>query len=475
MAKPTLHVFLHRTRIGSLTRATANSVEFRFSQDAPLDLSLSLSMPTLPGQRVSADKCSPFFNGLLPDGPDARLSMARSFDSMDTSTFNLLARGGLDCAGAVQVWHEEQLPERKGRLEALTDDEIGQRLLASMTVGGSERDDDEHWSVSGAQGKVALRREGGSWSLPWGTEPSSHIVKPGTDKIDEVSPGDQALLEHVTMDAARRLGIDAAATEFREFAGVPAIVVERFDRRRDGDTGVLARVHQEDLCQALGVDSAHKYEEDGGPGVSRAARLLRDAIASPEDARSDIRRLATMVAFNYIVGAPDAHAKNYAVLHAPEGEVVLAPMYDSATGAFARKGEPHRRRFPKAAMYVGATRIFDAATASDWESFFLALDLDAEDSVRAAVAQIAADAADALSGALGQSGAGSAAIKRIASLGVVDHVALGATAARSALAHGGPRSTASAGSRPWDRCGAWMPAEMRRCALPSHHLGEAHG
>lgn len=61
-------------------------------------------MPTLAGKKHSVDKASPFFNGLLPDGPDPRLRMAQSFGSLDTGTFALLARGGLDCAGAVQVW-----------------------------------------------------------------------------------------------------------------------------------------------------------------------------------------------------------------------------------------------------------------------------------------------------------------------------------------------------------------------------------
>ena len=61
------------------------------------------------------------------------------------------------------------------------------------------------------------------------------------------------------MSAARALGVDAAQTDYYEFDGTPAITVERFDRYRD-DAGVLRRIHQEDMCQALGVDSTAKYE-----------------------------------------------------------------------------------------------------------------------------------------------------------------------------------------------------------------------
>lgn len=398
-----LHVFLGGRHVGVVTRGTLATVAFQFDRDVPLDLTLSWSMPTRPGGRYSADRASAFFNGLLPDGADARLRMAQAFDSLDTSTYSLLAKGGLDCAGAVQVWNEHVLPDRSGALIPLTESQVASRLRAAMAGPGEDlRAEDEHWSLSGAQRKIALRLSGETWHLPTGTEPSSHILKPGVTTIPGVAPADQALAEHVTMTAARRLGVDVAATAYAEFDGTGAVVVERFDRAAHGDQ--LARVHQEDMCQALGVDATGKYESDGGPGVTAIARLLRAAIADPRDADVAVRRFARMVAFNYLAEGSDAHAKNFGLLHPSHDDVDLAPMYDAATGAFASL-EGGARRFPRGAMRIGRQRHFGAATLDDWQGLLRDLGLPAEDNLLADCAAMARDLPDAFATALDHAGA----------------------------------------------------------------------
>jgi serine/threonine-protein kinase HipA len=359
-----LHVFLHRQRIGVLTPAPVSGVEFRYNEDAPLGLPLSRSLPVIPRKRYSPQKASAFFDGLLPDGPDARLRMARSFGTLDTSTFALLSHGGLDCAGAVQFYEDDELPEASGALIPITDAEIGARLRALPSK--DPRGEDEHWSVSGAQGKIALRRENGAWFIATDSEPHTHIVKPGISSIDGVEARDQSLAEHVTMTAARLLGVPAAGTEYIEFDGTPAVVVERFDRVRD-DAGALVRLHQEDMCQATGVSPLAKYETDGGSGAKTIAQLLRSSIARPDDADRDVRTFAAMVTFNYLSGSPDAHAKNYALVYSFDGAMFLAPMYDAASGNMAsRDGQ---RAFTRAAMRIGARYEFGEASPEDWLGF----------------------------------------------------------------------------------------------------------
>ncbi|MBR3328775.1 MAG: HipA domain-containing protein [Atopobiaceae bacterium] len=39
-----------------------------------------------------------------------------------------------------------------------------------------------------------------------------------------------------------------------------------------------------------------------------------------------------MLFFNYLMGASDAHAKNYSLLHLSANDTVLAPLYDVASG-----------------------------------------------------------------------------------------------------------------------------------------------
>ena len=72
------------------------------------------------------------------------------------------------------------------------------------------------------------------------------------------------------MSLARRLGLAVAGVEPREADGYKFLLVERYDRRLDGDR-VVER-HQEDFCQALGYPPARKYELDDkgdkiGPGT----------------------------------------------------------------------------------------------------------------------------------------------------------------------------------------------------------------
>ena len=64
-----------------------------------------------------------------------------------------------------------------------------------------------------------------------------------------------------------------ARTAVTQFEGESAIVVERYDRRLLD--GRLLRIHQEDVCQALGVRPDRKYQNEGGPGPGDVARLLR--------------------------------------------------------------------------------------------------------------------------------------------------------------------------------------------------------
>lgn len=471
-----LFVFLHGRRIGTLQRKTANGVEFRYDHDVPLDISLSLSMPSAPRKRYSADKASPFFNGLLPDGPDARLRMARSFGTLDTSTFALLDKGGLDCAGAVQIYREDAVPERSGGLVPVSDAHIGARLRAMLGDESGQVEPfeyDEHWSVSGAQHKMALRSESGAWHAATGTEPHSHIIKPGIGNFTGVSAGDQALVEHVTMSAAIALGVDAAHTSYYEFDGTPAIVVERFDRYRD-DAGVLRRIHQEDMCQALGVDSTAKYESDGGPGLTTVAGLLWSAVTVPSDAEADVARFAIMVAFNYLSESSDAHAKNYALMYGERAEVYLAPMYDAASGAVAARPDGSRR-FPHAAMSIGAQREFARATGSDWMAAARGAGFHLDSIVGDVTRDLVADMPDAFVNAIRHSGAPRAAQQRLLGSGMIERISQSCDAARGALAGVGLAGGDSRRSGPdvgrEVRCGAWMPDTQRRCTQPRGHEG----
>ena len=136
----------------------------------------------------------------------------------------------------------------------------------------------------------------------------------------------EALDEYLTMRIARQCGLPTEEVSYQAFCGVPAIVATRYDRQITQD--VIARIHQEDLCQALSVTPDKKYAEDGGPSTPDVVHVL----SMTSDPQRSLRTFAAMLFFNYLMGAPDAHVKNYSLLHLGAGRCVLAPLYDAASG-----------------------------------------------------------------------------------------------------------------------------------------------
>jgi serine/threonine-protein kinase HipA len=83
-------------------------------------------------------------------------------------------------------------------------------------------------------------------------------------------------------------------------------------------------LHQEDFCQALGIQPELKYAAEGGPTFKVGFQLLRDATSRPA---LEVLKLLDAAIFQLIVGNADAHGKNYSLLYAPT-ETILAPLYD---------------------------------------------------------------------------------------------------------------------------------------------------
>lgn len=364
----TLEVRLYGARIGAIAQDKRGRVSFAYDAavtDAGPAVALSLSMP-LGTPSYASSRIVPFLEGLLPDNADVREAWARRLGVSPRNAFALLSHVGRDCAGAVEFVAGDQLDLGPGTAP-LSDEQIGQRLrdLARDPVGWQVAG--ERWSLAGAQSKFTLARlPSGDWCETRGTAPATHIVKPGIGEYR-----DQALVEHVSMQTARAVGLRAAKTEYRTFDGEPALVVTRFDRRRARD-GSVVRVHQEDMCQALAVYPRKKYEASGGPSAADIARLLRD---NSTDGEADVWEFAQALVFNYLIGAPDAHAKNYSILHAP-GLTRITPLYDVASAVpYDAVGGSE---IDQAAMSIGGRRVFGTVHGRHWDRLAKGLGVDSE-------------------------------------------------------------------------------------------------
>lgn len=214
---------------------------------------------------------------------------------------------------------------------------------------------DEHWSLGGNQGKFALALRDGAWCECQGAAPTTHIFKNGIAGYRL-----QALNEYICMRLAQRCGLPSAYVEYRVFEDEPAIIVSRYDRLIDTD-GDVVRLHQEDLCQALGVMPDQKYTSDGGPNASDVLRLL----ASTPHAADNIALFAQMLFFNCLIGAPDAHAKNYSLILTPGPDALVAPLYDVASGL----AYDTLRRKGRLAMSIGGENRFGRMSGNALERF----------------------------------------------------------------------------------------------------------
>lgn len=292
-----------------------------------------------------------WLTGVLPDDERVLRSLCEEHDVPATGRLALLGTPmGAECAGAVQFCHPERterLVAGEGGLEALTDEEVIDWLrrlrndpayrpdLARASAG---------FSLAGMQPKIALRREDGRWHVPWGAEPSSHIIKVARH---DAYPH-EAIMEHLAMHTAARMGITAAPTTLLRSEDVEAVVITRYDRARVGESS-LRRVHQEDFCQALGVSPGGKYQYQGGPSPEDVAGLLR-RVDRLETAM--LEGFLDMLVFQWLIVGNDAHSKNYALLLSG-GDCLPAPLYDACSWMpYRGPGEPISRQ--RTAMKTGS-------------------------------------------------------------------------------------------------------------------------
>lgn len=316
--------------------------------DDPDATPLSLSMPLAVGKSYDHRITAPWLSNLLPDDDQVRENWARELGVSASNATELLEKVGHDVAGAVQLAAPAEIENvlaRQGSLEVVSEALIGKRLRELVSHPSHWADADEGWSLAGAQSKfTAARTSDNEWAWAHGSAPSTHIIKPGIGRY----PG-QALNEHLCLRALERVGVITAKTDFMSFDGAEAIVVERYDRLRLPD-GTVVRIHQEDMCQALSVWPQNKYTSSGGPSAVDISQLL-SKVAS----QRDVDRFTDVVIAQYLLGAPDGHAKNYSVILDGE-DVTLAPIYDVASVL------PYERRpgssLDRVAMSIGGHNKF---------------------------------------------------------------------------------------------------------------------
>lgn len=292
-------------------------------QDQDNATPLSLSMPVI-GGTYQAERVEHWLWGLLPDDERVVKRWAQVAQVPPHDVFGLIAHFGADVAGAVQFMLPERLEQfcQYDEVLWLSEEDLAMRIDQLAVDSGSARQasDPGRFALAGMQAKTALLCDGERWGVPGPGVPTNTIVKLANPAYDGLIEN-----EHFCLRLAAAAGLPASDTRVIQLGKVAAIAVARYDRY--WEDGRLQRVHQEDMCQALGRHPNDRYEADGGPGVRTIFGLL--------DARSSEHTVnkATFFryqVFNFLIGGTDAHAKNFSLL-LDGSEVRLAPLYDVAS------------------------------------------------------------------------------------------------------------------------------------------------
>ena len=347
-----LEVWLLSQRAGTLWLKDGE-LQFQYGAlwlEQPQAIALSQSLP-LQAEPFGDRACRPFFAGLLPEG-QLRQRIAQQCQISRSNDFGLLVVIGGDCAGAVSLVVGDQVaaPDavewlEQDQLIALLDDLPQRPMLAQR--------DGLRLSLAGAQDKLPVVFDGARIGLPLGSTASTHILKPAIAAVEG-----SVINEAFCMALGKAMGLQVADAEILAAGDRQVLLVGRYDRRR-GDGERWLRLHQEDFCQALGIQPELKYQNEGGPDLTACFGLLRRAT---RPSAPQVIRLLDAVAFNALIGNHDAHAKNFSLLYT-ERTPTLAPLYDLLCTAV------YPTLTAKMAMKLGSKYRFSEVQSRHWEKF----------------------------------------------------------------------------------------------------------
>ena len=298
----------HDRVVGTLWQAHG-ALLFRYREGADPREQISASLPV----DTSRDLPGTFFSNLLPDGV-LRERLAQRLGVSVENDFAMLAAVGGDCAGALALLPEGGTPAIRRARKLLTPEALRRACeFGSETVLAAEK---LRLSLAGAQDKIPVVEDEGKLYLPVGVAASTHILKLPSPRFRGL-----AYNELLVGTLATEIGLQRPAASLWRMPGKleHGLLIARFDRGPDG-----TRIHQEDMCQALGLPPSKKYEADEGPTLARIVSLLSTESSQPAQ---DIERIVRWQAFNALIGNADGHAKNLALIREP-GRVRLAPFYD---------------------------------------------------------------------------------------------------------------------------------------------------
>ncbi len=351
----TLNVFSGHIKVGSLSINSKRQFLFEYSRtwlDSPEAFQISISLPMQEGV-FPHDTVKSFFSNLLPESAVRKL-ISKKLGISDKNDFMLLKKIGGECAGAISILPESEMPEvpDQYKYRSLSDMQLADLIMQIPRRPLLAGQEGIRISLAGAQEKLALFYKKSDFYIPMNGAPSNVILKPAMAHF-------QSSIENecFCMMLANSVDLNVPPVSIVRKESQKFLLIERYDRNLDND--VLKRIHQEDFCQAMGLSHELKYQADGGPGLKTCFDFIRVYSANPI---KDLQQLIEWVFFNFLIGNMDAHAKNLSLMYQGK-QIRLAPFYDMmCTNIYEDLSQ-------RLAMKIGGENRLDWIMERHWKRF----------------------------------------------------------------------------------------------------------
>lgn len=351
----TLNVFFGQIKVGSLSINGRREFSFEYSRkwlESAEAFQISISLPMQEGG-FPHDTVRSFFSNLLPESAVRKL-ISKQLGISDKNDFMLLKRIGGECAGAISILPESEIPESPDQYKyrSLSDKQLADLIIQIPRRPLLAGQEGIRISLAGAQEKLALFYKDPDFYVPTNGAPSNVILKPAMAHF-------QSSIENecFCMMLAKSVDLNVPDVSIVRKESQQVLLIKRYDRNFDND--VLKRIHQEDLCQSMGLSHELKYQADGGPGLKDCFDFVRKHSANPI---KDLQQLIEWVFFNFLIGNMDAHAKNLSFIYQGR-QIRLAPFYDIlCTNIYENLSQ-------KLAMKIGGENRLDWIMERHWNRF----------------------------------------------------------------------------------------------------------
>lgn len=274
------------------------------------------------------DSLPPFFEGLLPEGPQLEWALEQCSGEQEP-LFQVLLHAGGDTVGNVQVANNALLKREpfashenwSGHYPGIEGVQDELRLFGARAAC--------HSLLPGVQPKLQSRYLPEKKKFVPVLNSGSHIVKPQHPDFEQLPEN-----EHLCMSLAQACQLEVAQSFLAIATDTQYVyITERFDRDAH-----QAPIHIEDFCQLSSLPTKNKYDSS----IEKCVYLIKEYSTDPAD---DLKDFYRRVLFAFLIGNADMHLKNYS-MQSNGSHIRLAPVYDMLSTALALPSDTSETALP---------------------------------------------------------------------------------------------------------------------------------